>query len=149
MIDDHSFSGRIEEIVREAIPKRVSNEDVDWFWEDLAGPIADFVVQCVIDAGTQDPEAPGKLRVDAGTLDSGYLQPNPDAVIVIDFPVCSEFEEVDFRARYNLADELIGYAAVGEEGWDIARQVDQLEKTIDRLKTEAKKRGWHLPSIPR
>jgi len=141
MIDADNFADRIEEIVRSALPRRKEGEGPDWDWEDLAGPIAEYVEQIVIEAGNQDPDSPGKLRVDAGQLIDGRLVPHPDAVIVIDFPVT---DETGFRARYNLADELIRYAAVGEQGWDVARQVDQLERTITRLRAEAKARGWRL-----
>lgn len=119
----------------------------EWIWDDFVRPIAEEALRLFNEAGRQDPDDPGRLRIDAGVpLDHGGLKRNSDAEIVLDFTI---FEEADgkFYARYNLADELLRYAEVGEEGWDVARQIDQLERTIGKLKHEARLKGWSLPDV--
>ncbi len=148
-VDDNKFADFVEAVALAAASKPVADDQFRWEWEDLAGPIAQEAVRLCNVAGQQDPDQPGKLRIDAGqTLKRGGLKPNPDAVIVIDYGVFTDLGSYGFFAEYNLADELLRYAEVGEQGWDVARQIDQLERTIAKLRAEADRKGWVLPEVP-
>lgn len=146
---DDMFADFVEQVVDAAIPNRKTGASYGWEWADLAGPISDEVIRICNLAGQQDPEMPGKLRIDSGTpLKHGGLKPNADAVIVIQFPVFEELGGGEFFAQYNLADELLRYAEDGEGGWDVARQIQRLECTIKKLRSEAELRSWPLPDVP-
>ena len=146
---EDEFADFVEDVALAAASKPIAHERFRWDWEDLAGPISEEVMRLCNLAGRQDATNPGKLRIDAGeTMSLGGLKPNADAIVVVDFTLFWEPEESGFFAKYNLADELLRYAAMGEEGWDVARQISQLEKTIARLRNEAACRGWSLPEVP-
>lgn len=145
-MDAELFATRIEEMIRD--PKVVAGLDQGEFdWFDLHDPMLSFIEQLVAAAGEQHPDDPGKLRIDPGKSGANEigLTPNRDTVVVVDFPLLSDDCEYRVLARYNLADELVRYAEVGEQGWDIARNIDQLEKTISRLRDAAIARKWELP----
>lgn len=134
---DEEFSRSFEAIVERARPPE-SRDNVDW--DEVYWQLTAVIERLVNEAGQQDPKSPGKLRIDPGhpRIYSEGFDENPDTVLIFDFDMFQD----RFLARYNLADELIRYAEDGEGGWDIVRYIDQLQRTIDRLRTEAIRRGW-------
>jgi hypothetical protein len=147
-MEEEDFAIEVEQLIRAAIPGALQDEE-EMSWEDFHRPLLSLVRRAMIAGGQQNPHNPGQVRIDTGLPQPyGGLRPNSDAVLVIDFDWVKSDEDLRFLAKYDLAEELLRYAELGEKGWDLARQIDQLERTIVRLKTEAAKREWELPEPP-
>lgn len=141
------FADQVEELVSNAEPE-VGENAGRLSWDSFHGPLINLVNNYLKAEAQQDPEAPGKIRIDMGKpLPYGGLKRNPHTVLVVEFDWLDSDYDHRFIVKYNLADELIRYAEVGEGGWDIARQVDQLERTIVRLRKAAEERGWPIPDL--
>lgn len=147
MMDDQEFANQVECLLRGSI-KTEPDEYGDLTWDSFHGPLLALVEATVCAGGQQDPAVPGQIRIDMGTPQShGGLTANGDTLLVIDFNWMGGDQGCRFLAKYNLAEELIRYAEIGEQGRDIARQIDQLQRTISVLSDTAAARGWELPAV--
>jgi len=145
MVTLDEFADRVEKLIRSA-ERCDPTEHGDFTASSLHEPLLEYVTQCFASCGQQNPHRPGQVRIDMGEPQPwGGLAANSDAILVIDFDWTEEGDR--FFAKYNLADELLRYAEIGEQGWDIARQIDQLQRTITRLRETAKERSWALPPV--
>lgn len=143
MMGEEEFATRVEQLIQGSLP---FSKDGELSWDNFHAPLKCLVQELLIVGGQQNSDRPGQVRIDMGELrEYGGLQGNADTLLVIDFDWLDAGESLRFFAKYNLADELLRYAEVGEQGWDVARQIDQLQRTISRLKAEAAKRDWHIP----
>ena len=101
------FFARVEGLVRQAVSvKNIEcKEELDR--ETFHEPLLCLIHESLISEGQQDPKSPGKIRIDMGRpLSHGGLEPNPDAVLVIDFEWLEYAEDVRFFPKYNLAVDL-------------------------------------------
>jgi hypothetical protein len=142
-----AFADQVEKLVSNAEPEAGGKPGM-LSWESFHEPLINLITRHLLIGAQQAPEAPGKIRIDMGApLPDGGLKRNPHTVLILDFDWLDGDYDHRFIVEYNLADELIRYAEVGEGGWDIARQIDQLERTILQLRKAAEERDWPIPHL--
>lgn len=118
-------------------------------WNALPSDIAKLCERALLEALEESRSSVfgAPFSIDTGQLFGTELRPNTDAVLSIDLNLFKDGDYTDYSVsgvKFNLADAILTDAETGERGSTVANAIEQLERTIARLKDEAAKRGWEL-----
>lgn len=146
------FHTRVEALIKREFAKwAADNNPLDWngIPSNLA-KLAEEVVQDAVKA-SRESFMGGPFYIDKGQWTDDYKThiPNDDAIIVVNFNLFDDGDFTDYAVqeeRFNLSDCIIEDASTGgkTDDWAIACAIDQLERTIARLKKEGAEKGWNL-----
>lgn len=133
-MNSEQFHARVEGMFKQSLQKRDSQPNA-----------LDLVVEVLKEAidFSRQRFSGAPFHVKIGKFVDGVYTPNDEALIGVEILPLEDCEDWA-GATFSLADVILAGAANEDEGWTVWHAVNQLERTIARLKSEAQKRGWEV-----
>ncbi len=120
-------------------------------WDNFPSAVAGLMEKVIQEAleESRDGIFGAPFHIDTGGLSDDYKThiPNDDTIITVSMNFFNDGDYTEYcvdEVKFNLADVVMVEAEIEGSGWMVRNAIDQLERTIARLKAEAAARGWEL-----